>query len=139
MSLMEDLREGHEMRKGMPNENDMPEFAGQIIDMFEDWLDKNGITLINAEREDYLSNGEFDDPSEAAWIYGTAYCMLEDAISRETEEACTNKDLETAAENIIDAFSRIMKEGGHEEDIPEADVVSMKNRIRDTFEKWNII
>jgi len=53
--------------------NDLPEFIGQIIDIFEDFLDEKGIRIDNPERE-----GE--DPEEAANIYGSDYGALEDEI-----------------------------------------------------------
>lgn len=53
--------------------NDLPEFIGQIIDIFEDFLDEKGIRIDNPERE-----GE--DTEEAANIYGSDYGALEDEI-----------------------------------------------------------
>lgn len=52
----------------------VPEFVGEIIDVFEDFLDVKGIHIFNEERED-------DDPY-AAHIYGSDYDSLEFEIKR---------------------------------------------------------
>lgn len=46
------------------NENDKAEFVGQIIDVFEDFLESKGINIPNDEKTDE------DNP---AVIYGTDY------------------------------------------------------------------
>lgn len=53
------------------SEDDEPEFIGQLIDVFEDFLDEKGITIENEERE-----GDEDD----AIIYGSDYDEVADGI-----------------------------------------------------------
>ena len=48
-----------------------PEFVGQIVDVFEDFLDGKGITIENSERE-----GDDDE----AIIYGSDYDEIADGI-----------------------------------------------------------
>ena len=55
---------------------DIPELVGQIIDIFEDFLDERGIVLQNPERDE----DENLDPENSANIYGTDYGELQDAI-----------------------------------------------------------
>lgn len=55
--------------------NDKAEFVGQIIDIFEDFLDERGIILDNPERDDSDSI-----PEETANIYGSDYGELQDAL-----------------------------------------------------------
>ena len=50
----------------------VPEFTGQIIDIFEDFLELKGITIPNPERD--------EDPDNTAIIYGSDYGMLQDKI-----------------------------------------------------------
>lgn len=50
--------------------NDLPEFIGNIIDIFEDFLENKGITIENDERED----------SDDCILYGTDYGYLQDKI-----------------------------------------------------------
>ena len=52
-------------------ENDFPEFLGQVIDVFEDFLEEKGIDVSNEEKE------ESDDP---AILYGSDYGFLESGI-----------------------------------------------------------
>lgn len=59
------------------SESDIPEFVGQIIDFFEDFLDEKGILVPNQEKRD-------EDPNliaeESANIYGEDYVFLENKI-----------------------------------------------------------
>ncbi|MBP3899085.1 MAG: hypothetical protein J6D57_14790 [Mogibacterium sp.] len=50
---------------------ELPEFIGQIIDTFEDFLEEKGIDIPNDEKNDR------DDPESAAIIYGTDYGQLQ--------------------------------------------------------------
>ena len=50
----------------------MPEFVGQIIDIFEDFLEEKGIAIPNPERD--------EDPDNEAIIYGSDYGTLQDKI-----------------------------------------------------------
>ena len=52
-------------------EHDKAEFLGQIIDIFEDFLEERGVMLDNPEREE-------DD--DAAIIYGTDYDELQSRL-----------------------------------------------------------
>lgn len=51
---------------------DMPEFAGQIIDIFEDFLEEKGVLIDNPERD--------EDADNAAILYGSDYGNLQDRI-----------------------------------------------------------
>ena len=55
---------------------DRREFIGQIIDIFEDFLDEKGIVLKNLARDEDPNL----NPEEAANIYGSDYYDLEDRI-----------------------------------------------------------
>lgn len=52
-------------------EHEKAEFLGQIIDIFEDFLEERGVMLDNPEREE-------DD--DAAIIYGTDYGELQSQL-----------------------------------------------------------
>lgn len=52
--------------------NDKLEFLGQIIDIFEDFLEERGVMFPNEERD--------QDPDNAAIIYGTDYGYLSEAL-----------------------------------------------------------
>lgn len=52
------------------------EFIGQLIDIFEDFLDEKGIVIPNHDRD----HDESLDTENAANIYGEDYFYLEDQI-----------------------------------------------------------
>lgn len=55
----------------MINTNDKAEFIGNIIDIFEDFLEEKGIDIPNDEKE---------DSENPAIIYGTDYGNLQDDL-----------------------------------------------------------
>ena len=55
------------------NKNDKEEFIGQIIDLFEDFLDEKNVKISNPEA---VEDGE----ENAAIIYGNDYDTLHDQI-----------------------------------------------------------
>lgn len=60
--------------KGIP-ENDRAEFIGNIIDIFEDFLEDRGIAIPNPERDEADAEGENN-----AIIYGSHYGEISDRI-----------------------------------------------------------
>ena len=57
----------------MINVKDLPEYIGQIIDLFEDFLEEKGVEIENDER---------DEDDYAAIIYGTDYGYLQDSLEQ---------------------------------------------------------
>ena len=55
----------------MISKYELPEFVGQLIDIFEDFLEERNVVLENSERE---------EDEDAAIIYGTDYGELQSAI-----------------------------------------------------------
>lgn len=66
------------MGKTITPEN-QPEFIGQVIDIFEDFLAEKGVTLDNPEIQEAVDNGE--DMEGLAIIYGSDYGILQDALT----------------------------------------------------------
>lgn len=56
-----------------------PEFIGQIIDIFEDFLTEKGVTLNNPEIQEAIDEGE--DPKGLAIIFGSDYGSLQDSLT----------------------------------------------------------
>lgn len=56
-----------------------PEFIGQIIDIFEDFLTEKGVTLNNPEIQEAIDEGE--DPKALAIIFGSDYGSLQDSLT----------------------------------------------------------
>lgn len=59
------------------NRGELCECVGQIVDIFEDFLDKKGVVLENDEKTD-----EDTDPETTANIYGTDYGYLQDRLEK---------------------------------------------------------
>lgn len=53
-------------------DEEMPEFIGQMIDIFEDFLDEKGVTIEHEECD--------DEDAEGTNIYGYDYDEIADAI-----------------------------------------------------------
>lgn len=56
-----------------------PEFFGQIIDIFEDFLDAKGVQIANTDRDEDIADGE--DPEGLAIIYGEDYDIIKDQLT----------------------------------------------------------
>ena len=70
------------------NIDNKSEFIGQIIDIFEDFLEEKGIRLDNDERE---ADDEF-----AAIIYGSDYGDIQDQLEAMLNE-WANEDIENSS------------------------------------------
>lgn len=128
------------------NEDSKPEFIGQIVDVFEDWLAEKEIILKNPERENAIEDEEIE-PEEAAIIYGDHYDMIGDTISQIIEEHSLMEkpfeDMEIQRrqiETIMDAFYEMLKDGGQKRSLIEAkDSVKLKDKIGNIFRKWGLL
>ena len=60
-------------------ENERPEFLGQIVDVFEDFLAEKGIQIQNPEKQEAVSDGE--DLDTIAILYGTDYGNVENKVA----------------------------------------------------------
>ena len=63
----------------MITSENQPEFIGQIIDIFEDFLTEKGVTLNNPEIQEAIDEGE--DPKDLAIIFGSDYGSLQDSLT----------------------------------------------------------
>lgn len=118
-----------------PNTNDRAEFKGQIVDIFEDYLDDNGYKLNNAERDQAIEDGDYDDPDEAANIYGDDY----DAIGDEVEFMLDNNGVIIAKANIIpiiSAFENLCNRSSISVSNEEHDALLQK--VTETLTNWGV-
>lgn len=63
----------------MITHENQPEFIGQIIDIFEDFLTEKGVTLNNPEIQEAIDEGE--DLKDLAIISGSDYSSLQDSLT----------------------------------------------------------
>lgn len=127
------------------NDNDKPEFIGQIVDIFEDYLEEKKIDIPSEDREieinSLLERGIYANAQEAidnegfARIYGEDY----DEISSEVEYGLTsNLDIDELITNIYDGFIRIVRKN-LTASVPAADNTALKDKVRETFVNWKLI
>lgn len=125
-------------------ENDYPEFAGQIIDMLEDWLEEKGV------KPDMLPNDREDDEN-AAIIFGEDYDIIYEAIRDEAdkhnlishengdsaeEKTLSAKEKADMANNIFESMAEVMnKIKGFSVTNEKAKEIK-ENVILDTFRNW---
>ena len=57
---------------------DKMEFIGQIIDIFEDFLEEKGVQIENPEKAEIIADSE--DPDDICILYGTDYDELQYVI-----------------------------------------------------------
>lgn len=118
-----------------PNTNDRAEFKGQIVDIFEDYLDGNGYKLNNTERDQAIEDGDYDDPDEAANIWGDDY----DAIGDEVEFMLDNNGIIIAKANIIpivSAFENLCNRSNISVSNEEHDALLQK--VIETLTNWGV-
>lgn len=85
-------------------ENDIPEFVGQIIDLFEDFLDEKGVILPNQERDEDHSL----TPEESANIYGEDYFFLENKI-KDTIINWASVNIDKSSQTKVEAHKHIIE------------------------------
>ena len=79
----------------MVKRNEKTEFLGQLIDVFEDFLDEKGIVIPNPEKD--------DDPDNPANLYGTDYGNIQSALEEIWRPMCRWQNI----------FSRFLLTGFH--------------------------
>lgn len=109
--------------EGLKDEDLFPEFTGQIIDDFEDFLDEKEIKIINPDSE---------DDENAANIYGEDYGLLQQTI----EEAMTSYDVVKASEQIVKEFSNLLYNYDLGEAVSVADLHHLENKTTETMTSW---
>ena len=114
------------------------EFVGQIVDLFEDYSDRNHIAISNRERDEAQK-----DNKDLAIIYGKDYDaiagpaeILADRIIEANMQSSTIgiEEVVDLAMNSISSFESLF--GGN---IPAKDVEVLSNQIAKTCQEWKIV
>ena len=127
--------------------DDLPEFKGQIVDIFEDYLDENypDITSFrNKERDEAVKDGEYESIDETAHIWGDDYDFIADNIDAIIKTAAVENDAELTVstisvaniKNILGTFVYLCNRNNIT--ISADDEMILTNSIRDTFMAWGI-
>lgn len=113
----------------MENERNLSEMLGQVVDIYEDYLDENGMEILNSNRDEEIkeavANGEYANEEEAredlgfAHIYGEDYDRIVDVFRNRTElyegtmiPPLANEISAGIAGEMVDEFIALMSELG---------------------------
>ncbi len=124
------------------DQDNIAEFKGQIIDIFEDFCDKKGINIQNKERDN--KEAGYADNENDVKIFGNDYDYIVDEIdiSAENSNFFANKihdrELKDISTILIDNFKNIISERGSIKTLTNDDISNIRTDIKDTFAKWNI-
>lgn len=113
------------------------EFKGQIVDIFEDWLDDHDYMLNNPERKEAIENGEYDDSSEAAIIWGEDYDIIANTVEEVLDLAVSNKIDTKDIPLIMDSFKGLCAD--NKIDLSEKEAKNLMEKVNKTFKNWKII
>ncbi len=109
--------------------------AGDILDTFEDFLDKQGITLTdNPERDEAIASGECE-PDEAAEIYGSLCDYIMGAVEAELEKGT---DPFTLAKASVIGFCEMIAETGTSRPITDEEMRTLCHEVITTANTWGI-
>lgn len=116
------------------NKDNIPEFKGQIVDIFEDFLCDNNYTLKNEEREAAIADDEYEDPEEAAIIWGDDYDTIADTV----ESVISGNDKEHISEAeikiIMSAFNELCTENNIA--LTSEQTKTLSDKLIETFQRW---
>ena len=139
----------------------LPEFLGQIVDIFEDYADENGIMIENSDRDDELSDliedGEYDSIEDAregeglAIIYGEDYDTITDTyrnltdlwLSELPDAPVSRSTAREYSAAIVESFMGILEErgvdsDGHRIELDSVDKDFLQDKVLDTFTLWGL-
>ena len=101
-------------------EDNVAEFKGQIIDIFEGFCEKNHITIDNPDKEEYDKENGYEPGENTAIIFGDDYDRIadyaDDLIER-TGGHINEEDMQELVDDMSRAFAQIVAERGHIDDI----------------------
>ena len=117
---------------------DICEFEGQVVDIFEDWLDNAGYKIPNQERD-------VDDPDSGAEIWGDDYDLIADEIDHVIREPLENGTFTPLTKNeadelinaVYNAFIEITKKNPSIQ-MWHAAEDQLRTSVCETFEAWGV-
>ena len=141
----------------MVHENDFQEFIGQIVDIFEDYLDEKGISLKSEDRsealdeiQEALENGEIteleaqEEAASLANIYGDLYDVIGNAVwfARESFASETYLDAGVLKANFVNevlgSYREVLKQGECMENLSKEDWKKLQDMVLATATNWGM-
>lgn len=133
------------MEKFNDSSNNLAEFRGQVVDVFEDFCDEYGIRIENKERDEYNAEAGYEEGENAAIIFGGDYDLIADEVTGRVnnaagKESFTPDEVSDIADALMDIFdNQILKERGTIGFVCDPLKVELKEGIVDTFRAWDLI
>lgn len=118
------------------NKDNLPEFKGQIVDIFEDFLCDNSYTFKNEEREAAISDGEYEDPDEAAIIWSDDYDAIADTVESVIRSNGAEHISEAEIKIIMNAFNELCTENSIV--LTPEQIKTLSDKLAETFQRWGI-
>ncbi len=120
------------------NRNDIAEFKGQIVDIFEDYFETKDITLMNLDKEIEIRNGV--DESTVAIIYGQDYDVIADTVdSHLVAGGLYSMSKNSAKELITDLITNAQSLIKSQQEISRADYTVLACKIKETLCNWDLL
>lgn len=133
------------MEKFSNSSNNLAEFRGQVVDVFEDFCDEYGIRIENKERDEYNAEAGYEEGENTAIIFGSDYDLIADEVTdrvnnADGKESFTPDEVSDIADALMDIFdNQILKERGTIIFVCDPLKVELKKGIVDTFRAWDLI
>ena len=141
----------------MVHENDFQEFIGQIVDIFEDYLDEKGISLKSEDRsealdeiQEALENGEIteleaqEEAASLANIYGDLYDVIGNAVWFARESFASETYLDAGAlkanfvNEVLGSYREVLKQGECMENLSKEDWKKLQDMVLATATNWGM-
>ena len=121
-----------------------PEFVGTIVDVCEDFLEKNSIVLKNnSDKQEAIADGE--NPDFLAYIYGSDYDLFSELLTDNVTEAIEDgilyntQEAEAVAESVVALLGNILTDNQANKQISELNTKELYEQLIETFKLWGLL
>ena len=125
----------------MTLEGDLPEFKGQVVDVYEDFCDDNAITIRNEDREEYNRESGYEDGENVAIIFGEDYDEIADRIEGfvlTLDSPFPREEVKRIALSCTSGFNGMLKERGSRT-LTEPESQKLTAQIVEIFDRWEVV
>ncbi len=123
-------------------DDNFPEFKGQLVDIFEDFCEEQGISIENEDREEYNRESGYAPGENAAIIFGDDYDDLTEAAEELVNMGCEpfvcTSQVTNVALDTIARFKEILDLRGSRPIAPP-EATELMSQIIDLYRKWGVL
>lgn len=119
------------------NVNTYAEFKGQVIDIFEDFCEENGITINNPDKEEYDREAGYAPGENIVIIFGDDYDAIGDEI---IDSDGLVGEADKIIRNAVLKFSQILVDRGNRDGrgLKPDEVKVLERQVKDIFKAWEV-